>query len=107
LVAVPRRGDTPDKINTSCQTRADRLDVKLIALLGHVSAERSLRYRRPFDATVRADYETALTLAKTRLGPVGPNCRSPRLPSARATGARSGLSRPIRGGSTPSMSHSI
>lgn len=43
----------------------------LVALLGqHVSAEMSLRYGRLFDATVRADYEKALTLAKSRLGPV-------------------------------------
>lgn len=42
----------------------------LMALLGHVSAEMSLRYGRLFDATVRADYEKALTLAKSRLGPV-------------------------------------
>jgi len=44
----------------------------LMALLGHVSAEMSLRYGRLFDATVRADYERALTLAKERLGPVLP-----------------------------------
>src|SRR6266700_7653589 len=40
----------------------------LMALLGHVSAEMSLRYGRLFDATVRADYERALALAKQRLG---------------------------------------
>jgi integrase len=44
----------------------------LMALLGHVSAEMSLRYGRLFDATVRADYEKALALAKQRLGPVLP-----------------------------------
>jgi len=44
----------------------------LMALLGHVSAEMSLRYGRLFDATVRADYERALALAKQRLGPVLP-----------------------------------
>ncbi|MCA1677582.1 MAG: site-specific integrase [Actinobacteria bacterium] len=44
----------------------------LMALLGHSSAEMSLRYGRLFDATVRADYERALTLAKDRLGPVLP-----------------------------------
>jgi integrase len=44
----------------------------LMALLGHVSAEMSLRYGRLFDATVRADYEKALALAKERLGPVLP-----------------------------------
>lgn len=37
-------------------------------MLGHVSAEMSLRYGRLFDATVRADYDRALTLAKERLG---------------------------------------
>jgi hypothetical protein len=44
----------------------------LMALLGHVSAGMSLRYGRLFDATVRADYEKALALAKERLGPVLP-----------------------------------
>jgi hypothetical protein len=44
----------------------------LMALLGHQTAEMSLRYGRLFDATVRADYEKALTLAKERLGPVLP-----------------------------------
>jgi hypothetical protein len=42
----------------------------LMALLGHSSAEMSLRYGRLFDQTVRADYERALALAKERLGPV-------------------------------------
>ncbi|MDA8062752.1 MAG: tyrosine-type recombinase/integrase [Actinomycetota bacterium] len=42
----------------------------LMALLGHVSAEMSLRYGRLFDTTVRAEYERALDLAKTRLGPL-------------------------------------
>lgn len=45
----------------------------LMALLGHTSAEMSLRYGRLFDATVRADYERALTQAKQRLGPVLPD----------------------------------
>jgi len=40
----------------------------LMALLGHVSAEMSLRYAHLFDATVRAEYERALNLAKTRIG---------------------------------------
>lgn len=46
----------------------------LMTLLGHVSAEMSLRYGRLFDTTVRAEYERALDLAKTRLGslPTGP-----------------------------------
>src|SRR6266702_8276053 len=44
----------------------------LMALLGHVSAEMSLRYGRLFDSTVREEYERALALAKQRLGPVLP-----------------------------------
>jgi len=44
----------------------------LMAMLGHVSAEMSLRYGRLFDATVREEYERALTLAKARLGPILP-----------------------------------
>ena len=44
----------------------------LMQLLGHSTAEMSLRYGRLFDATVRADYERALLLAKERLGPVLP-----------------------------------
>jgi integrase len=44
----------------------------LMAMLGHVSAEMSLRYGRLFDETVRAEYERALTLAKSRIGPVLP-----------------------------------
>ncbi|GAA4263616.1 hypothetical protein GCM10022255_109770 [Dactylosporangium darangshiense] len=38
----------------------------LMALLGHVSAEMSLRYGRLFDTTIREEYERALTLAKLR-----------------------------------------
>lgn len=53
-------------VNSGCSLQA------LMAMLGHVSAEMSLRYGRLFDATVRADYEKALTLAKQRLGPVLP-----------------------------------
>lgn len=46
----------------------------LMALLGHASAEMSLRYGRLFDATVRTEYERALTAAKEQLGsmPVEP-----------------------------------
>ena len=40
----------------------------LMAILGHVSAEMSLRYAHLFDTTVRTEYERALDLAKTRLG---------------------------------------
>lgn len=39
----------------------------LMSLLGHVSAEMSLRYGRLFDATVRNEYETALSTAKNHL----------------------------------------
>lgn len=42
----------------------------LMALLGHVSSEMSLRYGRLFDTTVRAEYERALNLVKTRIGPL-------------------------------------
>jgi len=38
-----------------------------MALLGHVSATMSLRYGRLFDATVREEYERALTSAKQHL----------------------------------------
>ncbi len=46
----------------------------LMALLGHVSASMSLRYGRLFDATVKTEYERALTAAKQHLGslPVEP-----------------------------------
>lgn len=46
----------------------------LMALLGHVSAQMSLRYGHLFDSTVRAEYERALTLAKASIGamPVAP-----------------------------------
>ena len=42
----------------------------LMALLGHVSAEMSLRYGRLFDTTVRAEYERALDHAKAHIGPL-------------------------------------
>lgn len=42
----------------------------LMALLGHVSAEMSLRYAHLFDATIRSEYERALNLAKTTIGPI-------------------------------------
>jgi integrase len=40
----------------------------LMAILGHVSAEMSLRYGHLFDTTVRAEYERALELAKQTIG---------------------------------------
>jgi hypothetical protein len=45
----------------------------------------SLRYGRLFDATVRQEYQRALTLAKARIGPVMPT-RAP-LPLADITGS--------------------
>src|SRR5712691_11332545 len=66
-------------VNAGCSLQA------LMALLGHVSAEMSLRYGRLFDATVRQEYERALALAKAQLGPVLPGQRTP-LPLADVTG---------------------
>ena len=53
-------------VNAGCSLQA------LMALLGHVSAEMSLRYGRLFDETVRENYERALAQAKSSLGPVLP-----------------------------------
>jgi len=55
-----------------------------MALLGHVSAEMSLRYGRLFDATVRDEYTRALAQAKAQLGPVLPGERT-QLPLATIT----------------------
>jgi site-specific recombinase XerD len=66
-------------VNAGCSLQA------LMALLGHVSAEMSLRYGRLFDATVRDEYQRALALAKARLGPVLPGERT-QLPLAAVTG---------------------
>jgi site-specific recombinase XerD len=66
-------------VNAGCSLQA------LMALLGHVSAEMSLRYGRLFDATVREEYQRALTLAKAHLGPVIPGDRT-QLPLAAITG---------------------
>jgi hypothetical protein len=56
----------------------------LMALLGHSSAEMSLRYGRLFDTTVRAEYERALAQAKAQTGPM-PGTRT-QLPLAVVTG---------------------
>ena len=66
-------------VNAGCSLQA------LMALLGHVSAEMSLRYGRLFDATVRDEYTRALTLAESQLGPVLPGERT-KLPLAAVTG---------------------
>jgi len=50
----------------------------------HVSATMSLRYGRLFDATVRDEYQRALTLARAQLGPVPPGDRT-QLPLAAIT----------------------
>jgi hypothetical protein len=60
-------------------------------LLGHASAAMSLRYGRLFDATVRAEYERALTQAKAQLAPAQPAGTPPagaarQLPLAAITG---------------------
>jgi len=65
-------------VNAGCSLQA------LMALLGHVSAEMSLRYGRLFDATVRDEYQRALTLAKAQMGPVLPAERT-QLPIADIT----------------------
>ena len=63
----------------------------LMALLGHVSRDMSLRYGRLFDSTVRTEYERALDLAKSHIGPLtvapagAPACRCSTSPAA-ATG---------------------
>jgi len=65
-------------VNAGCSLQA------LMALLGHVSAEMSLRYGRLFDATVRDEYQRALAQAKAQLGPVFPGDRT-QLPVAALT----------------------
>ena len=50
----------------------------LMALLGHVSTQMSLRYAHLFDSTVRTEYERALDLAKSHIGPMPTN--RPQLP---------------------------
>ena len=79
LAAVARaeglRPVTPHQLRHTYATALVNAGVSLQALmmlLGHQTATMSLRYGRLFDATVRADYERALTLAKERMGPVLP-----------------------------------
>ena len=50
----------------------------LMAILGHTSAEMSLRYGHLFDTTIRAEYERALDLAKTRIGALPAPTPTPR-----------------------------
>lgn len=65
----------------------------LMALLGHLSAEMSLRYGRLFDATVRTEYERALTLAKQQARTL-PTGRIP-LPLADITGGADWKTTPL------------
>ena len=71
----------------------------LMALLGHVSAEMSLRYGRLFDSTVRTEYERALELAKqeTALQPSAGNSAAGRvqLPLADITGGKDWRTTPL------------
>lgn len=64
----------------------------LMALLGHQSAEMSLRYGRLFDQTVRTEYERALDLAKQNTPSPDPDGSSPagrtQLPLTVITGGR-------------------
>ncbi|WP_454132657.1 tyrosine-type recombinase/integrase [Microbacterium lacticum] len=62
----------------------------LMALLGHQSAEMSLRYGRLFDATVRTEYERALDLAKqnTTAAAAGDTAGRTQLPLTVITGGR-------------------
>jgi len=49
----------------------------LMALLGHSSAEMSLRYGRLFDTTIRSEYERALSELKAAIPPVAPKKHVP------------------------------
>jgi integrase len=68
-------GATPHQLRHTYATALVNSGVSLqhlMVLLGHQSAEMSLRYGRLFDTTIRESYERALVLAKARLGPVLP-----------------------------------
>jgi integrase len=68
-------GATPHQLRHTFATALVNAGISLqhlMVLLGHQSAEMSLRYGRLFDATVRESYERALALAKSRLGPLLP-----------------------------------
>jgi len=72
----------------------------LMALLGHVSAEMSLRYGRLFDSTVRAEYERALDLVKQQVQASAPTAgASPsqrvQLPLADITGGKDWRDAPL------------
>lgn len=65
----------------------------LMALLGHASAEMSLRYGRLFDNTVRTEYERALDLAKTQARTPAPGRTS--LPLTDITGGKDWKDTPL------------
>jgi integrase len=69
----------------------------LMALLGHQSAEMSLRYGRLFDATVRTEYQRALDLAKqnTPAGTAADPAGRARLPLTAITGGRDWKDTPL------------
>lgn len=69
----------------------------LMALLGHQSAEMSLRYGRLFDATVRTEYERALDLAKqnTPAATAGDTAGRAQLPLTVITGGRDWKQTPL------------
>lgn len=62
----------------------------LMALLGHVSAEMSLRYAHLFDTTVRAEYERALELAKNHIGAMPSPAAGTRIPVTAAGACTTG-----------------
>ncbi|WP_220446796.1 tyrosine-type recombinase/integrase [Nonomuraea deserti] len=65
----------------------------LMALLGHASAEMSLRYGRLFDTTIRAEYERALDLAKQQAHTPAPG--RVHLPLADITGGKDWKDTPL------------
>ncbi len=71
----------------------------LMALLGHASAEMSLRYGRLFDSTVKAEYERALDLAKQQVRQQAPDTAVPagrvQLPLADITGGADWRTTPL------------
>ena len=73
--AAGLEGVTPHQLRHTYATSLVNAGVSLqhlMVLLGHSSAEMSLRYGRLFDATLRESYERALSLAKARIGPILP-----------------------------------
>src|SRR6185503_3950662 len=62
---------TPHQLRHTYATALGNAGVSLqslMALLGHVAADMSLRYGRLFDYTVRTDYARALAAEKAHLG---------------------------------------